>query len=108
MRTNKLNRYTKYLMFILTLQVLLMFLNLAFALWGEYMHGYSSNIWAIIWNKGLIGLWTLLAGLVTVVSGITGIVIHKGNKIQCVLSVVTIASIIPGLICFIFAIGSKF
>ena len=108
MQTKKSNKYTIFLIVILVIQILLMFLNLAFALCGTYEHGKSSNVWSIIWNKGGIGLWTLLAGLVAIMAGIIGIITHKENKTKCVLSVMTIASIVPGLFCIIYAIGSKF
>ncbi len=108
MTAEKSNKYTVFLIIILVIQVLLMFLNLSFALWGEYSHGYSSNIWSIIWNRGLIGLWTLLAGPVAIIAGIIGIATHKGNKTKRTLSIVTIASIVPGIFCIIYAIGSKF
>ena len=108
MPVKKSSKYVVYLIVLLILQVLLMFFNLAFAFWGEYSHGYASNIWAIIWNKGFMLLWILISNLVCLVSGIIGLVTAKRNVAKIILSVVSIVMFGLGAFTVILVIGSSF
>ncbi len=108
MPAKKSSKYVVYLIVLLILQILLMFFNLAFAFWGEYSHGYASNIWSIIWNKGFMLLWILISNLVCLISGIIGLITAKGNVAKCVLSIVSIVMFILGAFVVLFTIGSNF
>ncbi|MBO4907922.1 MAG: hypothetical protein J5476_01445 [Lachnospiraceae bacterium] len=108
MPVKKNSKYVVYLIVLLILQVLIMFINLAFAFWGEYSHGYASNIWAIIWNKGFMLLWILISNLVCLVSGIIGLITQKGNKAKCILSIVSIVMFMIGAFTVVLVIGSRF
>ena len=108
MPVKKSSKYVVYLIVLLILQILLMFFNLAFAFWGEYSHGYASNIWAIIWNKGFMLLWILISNLVCLISGIIGLITAKGHVAKCVLSIVSVVLFILGAFVVLITIGSKF
>lgn len=108
MSVKKSNKYIVYLIILLAVQALLISLNLAFAFWGEYSHGYASNIWAIIWNKGFMLLWILISNLVCLISGIVGLITAKGNVAKCVLSIVSIVLFIFGAFVVLITIGSRF
>lgn len=108
MPVKKSNKYVVYLIILLAVQALLIFLNLAFAFWGEYSHGLPSNIWAIIWNKGFVLLWMLISNLTCLVSGIIGLITQKGNKAKCILSIVSIVMFMIGAFTVVLTIGSRF
>ena len=103
----KINGSTVFLIIWLVLQLILMFLTLGFAFFGEYTANRASNIWSVLWGKGL-GLMLSISGLVSLVLGIVGRTTKKGSALRILVSIILIASCPLGLICLILAVGSHF
>ena len=103
----KINGSTVFLIIWLVLQLILMFLTLGFAFFGEYTANRASNIWSVLWGKGL-GLMLSISGLVSLVLGIVGLTTKKGSALRILISIILIASCPLGLICLILAVGSHF
>lgn len=92
---------------ILTIQLILTLLTFVYAFWGKYEHNAPSNIWSIIWSKGL-GIILTLWGIIAFIEGIAGLVRSKDNKKQKIISIIIILSVILGMFSMILAIGAHY
>lgn len=101
------NKNTIILSVILTIQIILMLLTFAYAFWGKYEQNIPSNIWSIIWSKG-IAIIQVLWGIVSFFEGVAGLVRWKDNKKQVVISIIIIISVFLGLFSLILAIGAHY
>ena len=103
----KINGSTVFLIIWLALQLILMLLALGYAFLGEYTANHASNIWSMLWGRGL-GLMLTVSNLVSLVLGIIGLTTKKGNALRTLISILLIVTCPLGLICIILAVGSHF
>ena len=107
MRVKRINGFVIFEIIWLVVQAILILLMFAYAFLGTYTSNHASNIWSVIWDKGL-ALWQLLSGVVAFVSGVIGILSHKDNKVQLALSILLICTIPASFISLIFGVGSHY
>ena len=103
----KINGSTVFLIIWLALQLILMLLTLGYAFLGEYTANHASNIWSMLWGKGL-GLMISVSNLVSLVLGIVGLVTKKGRFLRGLISILLIIAFPIGILCLILAVGSHF
>lgn len=109
MAQHRSKAYSVVLAVFTVIQMILVFLNFAYAYWGTYAANKPSNIWSQIWDKGAIGLWTILFSFASLVIGILGLVFRrKGPAAQTILSIVLLAIQQFTGFSLIMAIGSHF
>ena len=107
MNENKKDSLTVIMIIWLAVQVILMCLTLLYAFCGEYTANHASNIWSMLWGKGL-GLMISISNLVSLVFGIVGLVTKKGRFLRGLISILLIIAFPIGILCLILAIGSHF
>ena len=103
----KTNVYSVILIIFLIFQAILILLTFAYAFGGSYDHNKASNLWSVLWGKGL-GLFLLLSDFFSFLLGIIGLITKKDNKTQGILSAVLLVTILPSIISLVFAVGSHF
>ncbi|MBO4608513.1 MAG: hypothetical protein J5696_01460 [Lachnospiraceae bacterium] len=103
----KINGSTVFLIIWLALQLILMLLALGYAFLGEYTANHASNIWSMLWGRGL-GLMLTVSNLVSLVLGIIGLTTKKGQKMRGLISVLLIIAFPLGVFCLILAVGTHF
>ena len=96
-----------FLIVWLIVQLVLILLTLAYAFLGTYESNHASNIWSVIWGKGL-GLFLLGADIIAFISGVIGILSHKDNTAQAVVSGILLFTILPSIISLLLAVGTHF
>ena len=104
---NNTKKITVQLTIMLLIQLITIFLSFMYAFRGAYVSNQPSNLWSMIWGKG-VGLVQLLSGLISLILGICGLVMSKGEKTQIILSIVLLASLFLSFISLVFAIGTNF
>lgn len=103
----KINAFMIFEIIWIIVQLVLIILMFAYAFLGTYQNNHASNIWSVIWDKGL-GLWQFLSGIVAFISGVLGILLHKKNTAQLVLSIVLLVTIPIAVISLIYGVGSHY
>ena len=105
---NNTKKITVQLTIMLLIQLITIFLSFMYAFRGVYgPDNRPSNLWSMIWGKG-VGLVQLLSGVISLILGICGLVMSKGDKTQIILSIILLASLFLSFISLVFAIGSNF
>ena len=103
----KKSGFMKFEIICLSVQLIVILLTFAYAFFGSYESNVPSNIFSIIWSKGL-ALILLLSDVVAFISGLTGIIMHKENKVQLKLSVLLLCTIPVSFAGLILAVGSNY
>ena len=101
----KTKGFTIYLAVLLTIQMVLIFLALGYALWGTYENNHAANFWSVIWGKGA-GLFLLISDFISMISGIVGLILSKGSKARFLLSILLLVTFLPSLFCLLLALGT--